>query len=151
MSLTLKGTIPDTWNSKSDICLVVNASDQGCMGQGDFYSTYTAPEPVVVTAANPLKIQAKTATVKYSKVKKKAQTLKATQVIQFTNKGKGTLSYKKVSGNKKITINQKTGKVTIKKGLKKGTYKVKVKVKAAGNANYKASAWKTVTFTVKVK
>ena len=30
-------------------------------------------------------------------------------------------------------------------------YKVKVKVKAAGNTNYKASAWKTVTFTIKVK
>ena len=38
----------------------------------------------------------------------------------------------------------------MKKGLKKGTYKVKVKVKAAGNANYKASAWKTVTFKIKV-
>ena len=40
------------------------------------------------------------------------------------------------------------GKVTVKKGLKKGTYKVKVK--AAGNKNYKA-ATKTVTFKIKVK
>jgi len=44
----------------------------------------------------------------------------------------------------------KTGKVTVRK-LKKGTYKVKVKVKAKGNANYKASAWKKVTFRVRVK
>ena len=42
------------------------------------------------------------------------------------------------------------GKVTVKKGLKKGTYKVKVKVKAAGNKNYKA-ATKTVTFKINVK
>jgi hypothetical protein len=41
--------------------------------------------------------------------------------------------------------------VTVKKGLKKGTYKVRVKVRAAGNSNYKASAWKTVTFRIKVK
>lgn len=36
-------------------------------------------------------------------------------------------------------------------GLKKGTYKVKLKAKAGGNTNYKASAVKTVTFKIKVK
>ena len=74
-----------------------------------------------------------------------------TKVVKFTKKGQGTLTYKKVKGNKKISINKKTGKVTIKKGLKKGTYKVKVKIKANGNANYLASAFKTVTFKIKVK
>ena len=48
-------------------------------------------------------------------------------------------------------IQQDHRKVTVKKGIKKGTYKVKVKVKAAGNNKYKASAWKTVTFRVNVK
>lgn len=102
-------------------------------------------------AANPLKIGAKTASVKYSKVKKKTQTLAVTKVIKFTKKGVGTMNYTKTSGNKKISINKKTGKVNVKKGLKKGTYKVKVRVKALGNANYKASGVKTVTFTVKVR
>ena len=102
-------------------------------------------------AANAFKIKARTATVKYAKVKKKAQTLKVSEVIKFTNKGQGTKTYVKKSGNKKITIAKTTGKVTVKKGLKKGTYKVKVKVKAKGNANYKASAWKTVTFKITVK
>jgi len=101
-------------------------------------------------AANPLSIKAKTATVKYSKVKKKAQTLAVSKVIKTGKKGQGTVTYTKASGNKKITINKKTGKVTVKKGLKKGTYKVKVKVKAAGNANYKAVT-KAVKFKVKVK
>lgn len=47
----------------------------------------------------------------------------------------------------------KRGKVTIKKNkrMKKGTYKVKVKIQALGNSNYKASAVKSVTFKVKVK
>ena len=53
-------------------------------------------------------------------------------------------------GNKKIVINKKSGKVTVKKGLKKGKYKVTVAVKATGNANYKAKTVK-VAFTVKVK
>ena len=102
-------------------------------------------------AANPLSVKAKTAAVKYSTIKKKAQAIGVTKVIAFTKKGQGKLTYTKASGNKKIVINKTTGKVTVKKGLKKGTYKVKVKIKAAGNANYKASAVKTVTFKLKVK
>ena len=101
-------------------------------------------------AANPLAVKAKTVKVKFSAVKKKAQNLAVSKVITFSKKGQGTLSYAKVSGNKKITINKKTGKVTVAKGLKKGTYSVKVKVKAGGNANYKASAYKSVTFKIKV-
>ncbi|MBR0400281.1 MAG: hypothetical protein IJH95_05655 [Mogibacterium sp.] len=42
------------------------------------------------------------------------------------------------------------GTVTIPKGLKKGKYKVKVNVKAAGDANYR-SAVKSVTLTVRIK
>ena len=106
---------------------------------------------VINKAANPLSVKAKTVKVKFSKLKKKAQTLAVSKVVKFTKKGQGTLTYAKSSGNKKITVNKKTGKVTIKKGLKKGTYKVKVKIKAKGNANYKASAFKTVTFKIKVK
>ena len=102
-------------------------------------------------ADNPLKIKAKTANVKFSKLKKKTQVLKVSSVVKFSNKGQGTLTYNKVSGNKNIAINKKTGKVTIKKGLKKGTYKVKVKIKAKGNSNYKASSFKTVTFNIKIK
>ena len=60
------------------------------------------------------------------------------------------VTYEKVSGNKKIKINNKTGKVTVKKGIKKGTYKVKVKVTVAGNDNFEATE-ETVTFKVKIK
>ena len=104
-------------------------------------------------AANPLSFKAattKTVTVKYSKVKKKAQTLAASKLFTFKKKGKGTVTFTKVSGSKKITINKKTGKVTLKKGIKKGTYKLKVKVKAAGNAYYKAAS-KTITLKLRVK
>ena len=98
---------------------------------------------------NTLNVKAKTAALKYSKLKKKNQTISVKKVLSIT-KAQGTLTYTKSSGNKKITIDKKTGKVTVKKGLKKGTYSVKVKVKAAGNSNYKAKT-KTVTFKVKVK
>ena len=52
---------------------------------------------------------------------------------------------------KKITINARSGRVTVKKGLKKGTYRVKVKVMAAGNENYDPSAWKTATVRIRIK
>lgn len=111
-------------------------------------------------AANPLKVGARTASIKYSNLKKKTQTLAVSKTIRFTKKvsdkknyalssvKKGSKSFKKY-----FTISKTTGKVTIKKNskMKKGTYKVKIKVKALGNTNYAPSAWKSVTFTVKVK
>ena len=119
-------------------------------GKGAYTGT-TSAKYTIAKAANTLKIKAKTGTVKYKYLKKKAQYLGVTKVITFTSKGQGAKTYLKVSGNKKITISKTTGKVKVKKGLKKGAYKVKVKVKAAGTANYKASAAKAVTFTVKIK
>ena len=109
-------------------------------------------------AANPLTIKPRTVTVKYSKLKKKAQTLAATKVINYTKDAKDKKAYTlssvkkgKKDFKKYFKIDKSTGKVTIKKGLKKGTYKGKVKIKALGNDNYKASAVKTVTFTIKIK
>ena len=109
-------------------------------------------------APNPLTVKPKNASVKYSKLKKKNQTLTTTKVMTLTKDAKDKKTYTLSSAKKGsksfkkyFKVSKTTCKVTVKKGLKKGTYKVKVKVKAAGNANYKASAWKTVTFKVKVK
>ena len=101
---------------------------------------------------NPLSVSGKTAKVKYSKLKKKKQTLAASKVINGTGTGRGPMTYTKVSGNKNITINKTTGKVTIKKkGLKKGkTYSVTVVISAAGNGGYEPSTEQTVTFKIKV-
>ena len=115
------------------------------------YSGSVTKTFTITRAANPLSVKAKTATVKYSAVKKKNKSLAVSKVLSFTKAGQGAMAYTKSSGNKKITINKTTGKVTIKKGLKKGKYKVKVKVKAAGNSNYQASSVKTITFIIKVK
>ncbi|MCR4710489.1 MAG: hypothetical protein K5653_09580 [Clostridiales bacterium] len=117
-------------------------------GKGKYTGTTKATYKIV-KAKNPLAVTGRTATVKYSKLKSSKQTLLVSKVLNFSNKGKGTRTYTKVSGNSKIVINKTTGKVTVKKGLKKGTYSVKVKVKAAGNSNYKALT-KSVTFKVKV-
>lgn len=118
------------------------------LGKGRYIGSVTKTF-TVGKAANTLKVSGKTASVKYKKLKKKKQTAAVKKVLKVSG-AKGKVTYKKKSGNKKITVSKTNGKVTVKKGLKKGTYKVKVKVKAAGNSNYKAVT-KTVTFRIKVK
>lgn len=70
-----------------------------------------------------------------------------TYYLKATSKGKRT--YKKVSGNSKITVSA-GGKVTVKKGLKRGKYRVYVKVNAASTKYYKYRSVKKY-FTVIVK
>ncbi len=101
--------------------------------------------------ANTLKVKGKKVNVKYKALKKKSKSLKATKTIKFLNKGQGSLVYAKASGNKNITVNSKTGKITVKKKLKKGTYKVKVNVIAVGDKSHNSSSWQTATITVRVK
>ncbi len=94
---------------------------------------------------NTFSVKGNTVTAKYGQktsIKRaKALTIKA---------AKGTLSFKKTSGNAKIIVGASSGNVVVKKGLKKGTYKIKVRVRAAGNAKYAAAA-KTVVVKIVVK
>ena len=98
----------------------------------------------IVKRANPMTVKAKA--IKASS--KKTQTFKKAKAFTV-KKAKGTVTFKKVKGDKNITVTSK-GNVTVKKGIKKGAYKVKVKVTAKGNTAYNAKT-KTVTLKVTVK
>ena len=150
----------------SESCYTVTYSNNTNVGtgkvtitaKGDGYKGTITKTFMIVKAANPMTVKGKTAKIKYRKLKKKNQTLTVSKVMKFTKQLKDKKTYtlssaKKGKKNFKkfFTINKTTGKLTVKKGLKKGKYKLTVKVKAAGNANYNASAWKAVTFTVKVR
>ena len=100
---------------------------------------------------NPIEVTGKTATVKAKNVKKKNQTIASSKLFTFTERGQGALRFKKISGHGKITINSTTGKVTVKKKLKKGTYNINVEVVAIGNDTFRDSGWTPVTITIKVK
>ena len=116
--------------------------------KGDYYEGTKALTFKINKAANTLSAKGKKPSVKAAKLKKKNQTVKRAKALAVRN-AQGAVTYKKTKGNKKITV-AKNGKITVKKGLKKGTYKIKVKVTAAGNSNYN-KATKTVTVTVRVK
>lgn len=120
----------------------VGAATVTVVGMGDYIGEASGTF-VIAKAANPLSVKGKAAKLSYAKVRKATQRLGVSKVVKFANKGRGKITYAKASGNAKISVNKTTSKVSVRKGLKKGTYLVKVRIKAAGTSNYK-SATKTV-------
>ena len=104
----------------------------------------------IVKAENTLEVAGKTAEVKFKKLKNGDIFIAKKRVFNIIKKGIGAVTFKKASGNKNILIEPAAGTMKLSKGLKKGTYTVKVKVKAQGNENYKAGI-ETATVTVVVK
>ena len=100
--------------------------------------------------AQGLNIDTSNKVVKCKKGKKKLVKAVKTKKVKVTG-AKGKVSYAKVAkgSSKKLGI-AKGGKITVKKGTKKGSYKIKVKVTAAAQGDYKATS-ATVTITVVVK
>ena len=114
-------------------------------------STYKAATAKVLTIkiakkAPTIKTKIGTKNLSYNTLKKRAQVF----TLGTSVNSKGTLTYKKLSGSSAVSVNSKTGKLTVKKGLKKGTYRVKVQIKSAAKGNYTAGS-RTVTVTVRVK
>lgn len=97
-------------------------------------------------AENPIQVTTKKKIIAKSKKKTRIKRKKA-----FTVRNpQGKLTFKRLKGNKKITINKTTGLITVKKGMKPKTYSVKIRVNAAGTGNYNAG-YKDVTIKIKVK
>ena len=106
---------------------------------GSIKKTFT-----IKKAANTLTVKTKAVTAKASE-----KTVISKASAFTVSKAKGTVTYQKTKGNAGITVTSK-GKITVKKGLKKGkTYSVSVKVTAAGTANYKKGS-ETVTLKIKI-
>lgn len=121
-------------------------------GKGSYSGTVTKTF-IINKAANTLNVTPKTVKLKAKKLKKKSQKLAASSIMTIGDP-KGTLSCRILSVSKKkckkcFKMDQ-AGNLTVKKKLKKGTYKIKAQVAAAGDNNYDAAA-REVTFVVKVK
>jgi hypothetical protein len=113
-------------------------------GRNDSYTLFVGKK-------NTLKAKGKTIICKTKMKKgktKKSKTFKASRAVSVS-KAKGEVSYTKVSGNNNITVSD-SGKIKVKKGTKKGTYKIKIEVSAHGNSTY-IGGTKKVTVKVKVK
>ena len=141
-----------TWKFKQPVCFEkpeaedaddpedyeIDENDSGRESQVD---KSKKPQNMIITAKNK--------TVKKKSVKKKKKKIKGTIKVKGAV---GKVTYKKIAkgSSKKLSINSKTGVITVKKGTKKGKYKIKVKITAAGNSQYQ-NASKTAIVVIKVK
>ena len=119
-------------------------------GKGNFCGSKTV-QYSIDKAENTLSARGRAVTVKYKKLKKKAQTVMAIDVKH----PQGKVSYqltgvRKAKYKKYFKVNPSTGKITIRKKLKKGSYAIRVQVSAEGNSNY-AAGTEEVTVNIKVK
>lgn len=119
-------------------------------GKG-YYSGQIKKTFKISKAANPITVKVTKKTLKLSAVKKKAQNVKVITV----SKAQGKVSYKLTGVSKALSklvkINSK-GVITISKWAKAktSTYKIKVKISAAGGQNYNSKVVnKTVNIIIK--
>ena len=113
------------------------------VGIGNYCGKITRPFSIA-KAPNTLSAKAKAKKLKV----KAGKSLKAEKAFSVS-KARGRVTYSKIFGNAKIKV-ASNGKISVKRGIKKKTYKVTVTVTAAGNTNY-LPATKTVTLKLKVR
>ncbi len=166
----IKGIVGDPVNPSVENINVSypNATEPGnytvtVTGKGNFTGSASADFTIkgISRVDNPTTIETKDVSIKYTVLKKKAKTVKPGKIYVIKDK-QGELTFEKVKVEKKrkklkgkqakaIQVDPKTGKITIKKkGLKKGTYKVHVKITSKGNDKY-LPIEKTVKIIVKIK
>lgn len=109
---------------------------------GNFSYGFKVSTGSIIKEAQTIKVSPLKRSISYSKLKA------ATQSFALKVTAKTTPTCKKTSGNSKITVSS-SGKVTVKKGLGKGTYTLKVKVSAPSSKRYKSTS-KTVSIKITV-
>lgn len=108
-------------------------------------NTWTQPSPMTVSGKT-VKIRSKAN--KLNKTKK----ISAAKAYSFTNEPVGEPAFQLVKASKssgKFKVDPKTGQITVRKGLKRGTYQLTVKVKDPGNDTCSPVA-KNVVVKIKV-
>ncbi len=138
-------------SKKAGEVIVCNLDDKDITDKVTFEEAVSGASSGSEKKANTVKVSAKTKSVKAKALKKKNVIVKKVFTV---SKAQGTVTVAKVKKGsdsklyKKVTV-KKNGSVTIKKGkYAKKTYKIKIKVTAKGNANYKS---KTVSKVLKIK
>ena len=124
-------------------------------GKGKYNGALTA-EYKIKKAKNLLAVTRKKAEKKlsFTKLSSADQTVKSSEMMKVSC-AEGVVTYQLVSlvpaaYKGYFSINKNTGVITVKKGLPKGSYKLKVRIKAAGTANYNGLS-KVVVLRAEVK
>lgn len=121
-------------------------------GTGAYQGTRLTRTFKIVKAKNPLSAKVKKGRVRVSvsALRAKARTIANNIKVRGAQ---GRVRYRNVSRNKvarHFKVNGRTGRVTIPKRTKAGTYQVRVRVSAAGNGSYRAAS-RVRTFKVVIR
>ena len=109
-------------------------------------ATSNAVKLVIRKKANTFSSVTSSKKLKYSTLKTKKQKFTISATVKESAKKTYALSSVPKVAKKYITVSS-SGKVTVKKGLKKGAYSIKVKITAGATTNYKRT---TVTKNLKI-
>lgn len=113
-------------------------------------SNYNAASRTVAVrvnkAAPAIRVKITSANVRYTNLRTRVQTV----ALGASVNSRGTLSYQKVSGSGVITVDRRTGRLSVRKGTRRGTYKVKVRIRSAARGIYNAGS-KDVIVTIRVR
>ncbi len=102
--------------------------------QGEYTFDRSTPSPAD-RWENPLTAKGNTCTVKASALKRRKVLI--TENAAFTIPDSvGINTYKRLSGSAELSLNEKTGFITVKKGTKAGTYSIRVRITAGGDDWY---------------
>ena len=122
------------------------------MKEFDGYTGTVTKKYQIAKAGQPMAVKAVPKKVKAKKLRKKACRISGT--VKFTKRAAGKVTYKgkgtTAKARKALKINKKTGKITVRKNTKRGTYRMKVRVKASGDRNH-AGGSRSVIVTVRVR
>ncbi len=114
-------------------------------GKGNYTGTSKTATYKIAKAKNTLKVKVVRTLTASSKTDTNTSVRRAVKIAD----AKGEVAFKKIAGNKNILVGKK-GTIKVKKGLKPGSYKVKVAIGAKGTAEF-ASVTKNVVIVIKVK
>ena len=97
---------------------------------------------------NPIRVTSQWTKIKQADLKSEKAVYKCEDIILVEN-AVGKVSFKQTGEKKNITVD-KDGNVTVKKGLKPGTYSTDVEVTAAGDGVMSDKSTRTITVNIEV-
>ena len=104
----------------------------------------------ITKRTNRFRLRKKTKTFRAAALRKRAKSLRIKAVMPAKG-AKGKVTYKvKLSAKAKKAVSFKAGKIKVKKGAKKGVYRLKVTAKAAGTRIYKRGS-RTAILTIRIR
>lgn len=138
VTVTVNGT-----KLKKNKDYIVNDVSRKMPGKSTVYVVGIGKYTGIVKKTFTVKKAPRNLTVKGNKSVKASTLEKKNLSFKLTVTRRGTAKITYTTNNKKITVSSK-GKVTLKKGLKKGTYKITIKVR-------ETKRYKSASKTIKVK